>query len=142
MTLWAGPLTVGRNGVAVAPRAVTAGSGYRSYEVHQRMRVQQSTEKLDPARLMSAEFAGDPYPALAILRETYPCYRDWVGNSYWISRYDDVTSVFVDDANFESRSKLWFYGREDFGRDLRGHLPVAFSQATLTDRHAADVAQG
>jgi len=98
-SLWAGRLTVGRNGVAIAPRAITKGSGYRSYEIHQRQRVHQSTEKLNPLRLVSAEFALDPYPTLDVLRENYPCYRDWIGNSYWISRYDDVTSVFVDDAN-------------------------------------------
>ncbi len=137
--IWSGPLTTGRNGIAVARRAVTKGAGYRSYEVHQRMRVAQSTEKLNPSRLISPEFARDPYPAFEILREHYPCYRDWIGNAYWISRYDDVTSVFVDDANFESRSKLWFYGREDFGRDLRGELPVLKAQAAMIDRHAVPV---
>jgi len=139
-SLWVGPPTLGRNGVPIAPRAVTKGAGYRSYEIHQRMRVQQSTAKLDPLRLVSPDFARDPYPAFDILRENYPCYRDWIGNSYWISRYDDVTSVFVDDANFESRSRLWFYGEDAYGRDLRGELPVLLSQATLIDRHAVPVA--
>jgi pulcherriminic acid synthase len=139
-SLWSGPLTTGRNGVAVARRAVTKGAGYRSYEVHQRMRVAQSTEKLNPSRLISPEFARNPYPAFEILREHYPCYRDWIGNAYWISRYDDVTSVFVDEANFETRPKLWFYGQEDFGRDLRGELPVLKAQAAMIDRHAVAVA--
>ena len=139
-SLWVGPPTLGRNGVPIAPRAVTKGAGYRSYEIHQRMRVQQSTEKLNPLRLVSPDFARDPYPTFEILRENYPCYRDWIGNSYWISRYDDVTSVFADDANFESRPKLWFYGEDAFGRDLRGELPVLVSQATLMDRHAVPVA--
>ncbi len=140
-SLWAGTLTLGRNGVAVARRAVTKGAGYRSYEVHQRMRVRQSTEKLNPLRLVSPDFARDPYPAYEILRENYPCYRDWIGNAYWITRYDDVTSVFTDEANFESRSKLWFYGAEGFGRDLRSEAPVIVAQARGMDRHAADVAQ-
>jgi cytochrome P450 len=139
-SLWIGPPTLGRNGVPIAPRAVTKGAGYRSYEIHQRMRVQQSTEKLNPLRLVSPEFARNPYPTFEILRENYPCYRDWIGNSYWISRYDDVTSVFADDANFETRSKLWFYGEDAFGRDLRGELPVLVSQATLMERHAVPVA--
>ena len=139
-TIWARAPMVGRNGVAVAPRAVTKGAGYRSYEIHQRMRVRQSTEKLNPQRLISAEFARDPYPTLEILRENYPCYRDWIGNSYWISRYDDVTSVFADDANFETRSKLWSYGREDFGRDLRADLAVLTCQARLTDRYVMPLA--
>jgi pulcherriminic acid synthase len=139
--IWAGNLTVGRNGVALARRAVTKGAGYRSYEIHQRMRVSQSTEKLNPLRLVAADFALSPYPAFEILRENYPCYRDWIGNSYWISRYDDVTSVFVDDANFETRSKLWFYGLEGFGRDLRGELPVLFAQAKAIDGGAETTAQ-
>jgi cytochrome P450 len=138
--IWSGDLTVGRNGVAVARRAVTKGAGYRSYEVHQRMRVSQSTEKLNPLRLFSAEFAHSPYPVFEILRENYPCYRDWIGNAYWISRYDDVTSVFVDDANFETRSKLWFYGLEGFGRDLRDAPPVRVAQARAIDAHAGAVA--
>ena len=48
---------------------------------------------------------------MTILREHHPCYRDWVGNRFWITRYDDVTSVFADDANYESRSKRWFAGQ-------------------------------
>lgn len=138
-TVWAGVTTVGRNGVAVAPRAITKGSGYRSYEVHQRLRVAQNTEKLNPWTLISSQFAHDPYPTFEILRENYPCYRDWIGNSYWITRYDDVTSVFVDDANFETRSKLWFYGLEGYGRDLRREPPVSTSFAERIDHCVAGV---
>ena len=138
--IWSGDLTVGRNGVAVARRAVTKGAGYRSYEIHQRMRVHQSTEKLNPLRLVSADFAQSPYPVFEILRENYPCYRDWIGNSYWISRYDDVTSVFADDANFETRTKLWFYGQMGFGRDLREQLPVVVAHAAAMDAAAGKVA--
>lgn len=139
-SLWAGKTYVGRNGVAVGARAVTKGAGYRTYEVHQRMRVKESTEKLNPLRLVSPEFVADPYPAFEILRENYPCYRDWIGNAYWVTQYNDATSVFTDEANFESRSKLWFYGRDGYGRDLRGELPVLVAQAKLIDRNAAPVA--
>jgi len=138
---WSGALTtVGRNGVAVAPRAVQAEAAYRSYEVHQRLRVAQSTEKLDPSSLISEDFARDPYPVFVILRENYPCYRDWIGNAYWLTRYDDVTSVFVDDANFETRTKLRTYGLDAFGRDLRDHPAVLAAGVALVDRHAATVA--
>src|SRR6476469_1709850 len=94
------------------------GVGFRTYEVYQRERVGQSTAKIQPRQLISASFVRDPYPTLAVLREDYPCYRDWSANSFWITRYDDVTSVFMDDANFETRSKRWRYGGPEVGRDL------------------------
>ena len=86
---------------------MTRNSGWRSYEVYQRMRVGESTARIKPRQLSSDDYLADPYPLLAILREEYPCYRDWPGNCFWITRYDDVTSVFVDDANYETRPRLW-----------------------------------
>lgn len=115
--------------------------GYRTYEVFQRERVGQSTAKITPRQLMSPAFVHDPYPTLAILREDYPCYRDWIGNAFWITRYDDVTSVFMDDANYETRSKLWRYGREGFGRDLRDELPVLTACASRIDAQAPAIAE-
>ena len=93
-------------------------AGYRSYEVHQRERPGQATPLIRPGELRSEEYLGDPYRLAAILREHYPCYRDWSGNAYWITRYDDVTSVFQDDANYETRARRWCYGMDDLGRDL------------------------
>lgn len=140
-SIWKGPLTVGNNGVAVSSRPTLHEGGYRSYEIHQRQRLRDSTEKIKPSDLISREFQLDPYPALEILRENYPCYRDWLNNAYWITRYDDVTSVFTDDANFETRSKLWFYQREDYGRDLGNELPVLKAMAAKMDAEANDVAE-
>jgi pulcherriminic acid synthase len=108
-------------------------AAHRSYEVYQRERVGESTALVKPRQLMSDEYLADPYPVLATLREHYPCYRDWLGNRFWITRYDDVTSVFVDDANFETRSKRWSYGRPGFGRDLRGELDVLWCHANRID---------
>jgi len=87
--------------------------GYRTYEVFQRERVGETTNLLSPRQLISRDYQRDPYPILAIMRENYPCYRDWVSNRFWITRYDDVTSVFVDDANFETRPKAWWLGHPD-----------------------------
>ncbi len=123
---------IGANGVAV-PQGMHGDAGYRTYEVYQRERVGESTEKIKPIQLVSAEFARNPYPLLAILREHYPCYRDWLSNCFWITRYDDVTSLFTDDANFETRPKRWFYGVMDYGRDLRRTLPVLVAQAKSMD---------
>jgi cytochrome P450 len=135
-------IRVGRNGVPIVVRPNRAhGTGYRTYEVFQRQRVHESTEKLKPQHLISPEFLRNPYPTLATLRENYPCYRDWIGNSFWVSGYDDTTSVFVDDANYETRPKRWFYEREDWGRDLWEQLPVLFAHERGIDRNATPVAE-
>ncbi len=130
--------TVGLNGVAIT-REPSAAKAYRSYEVHQRRRVGQSTAKLRPNALISPGFLEDPYPTFAILREHYPCYRDWVGNAYWLSRYDDVTSVFVDDANFETRPKRWWYGLDHAGRDCGDELPVLAAYERIVDGSVAAI---
>ncbi len=115
--------------------------GFRTYEVYQRERVGQSTPKIKPRQLLSPDFARDPYPTLAVLREDYPCYRDWSGNSFWITRYDDVTSVFVDDANFETRPKRWTIGLDGWGRDLGDELAVLMAEAARIDALAPVVAE-
>ena len=135
-----GLTVIGANGVAI-PEGTHGDAGFRTYEVFQRERVGQSTAKIKPAQLVSREFADDPYPLLAILRENYPCYRDWLNNCFWITRYNDVTSVFTDDANFETRSKAWHLGIEGFGRDLRTALPVLTAQANAWDANAGRLAQ-
>ena len=119
---------IGANGVSI-PVGTHGDAGFRTYEVFQRERVGQSNAKIKPAQLVSRAFADDPYPLLTILRENYPCYRDWLNNCFWITRYNDVTSVFADDANFETRSKAWHLGIEGFGRSLRAALPVLTAQA-------------
>jgi len=78
---------------------------------------------------------------VGILREHYPCYRDWPGNSFWITRYDDVTSVFVDDANYESRPKRWFYGLGEWGRDFGDDVPVRWAVANTLDGNARPIAE-
>jgi cytochrome P450 len=134
------PQTVGLNGVELA-KFDYEDDGYRSYEIYQRERVGQSTEKVNGLDLASADFVRNPYPALSILRENYPCYRDWINNCYWITRYDDVTSLFTDDANFESRSKLWRYGLEGYGRNLGENLQVRSAWTEAMDAQAAQVAE-
>ena len=129
------PGVVGGNGVAV-PRFNHGGQGFRSYEIHQRERVGQSTEKINGSDLASSDYAANPYKYLSILRENYPCFRDWINNCYWITRYDDVTSIFSDEANFETRSRLWYYNLQDFGRDLGAELPVLWAWSRALDAHA------
>lgn len=134
--------TVGRNGVVITRRAPHDGRSaqYRTYEVYQRERVGESTEKIRPAQLASDQYRQDPYPLVGILRDNYPCYRDWMTNSFWISRYNDVTSVFTDDANFETRSRSWLYGIEGYGRNLADELPAIQAEAALTDSLSEGIA--
>lgn len=104
-------------------------AGYRTYEVFQRERVGESTTQFTPRELIGDEMLTDPYRLLGLVREHDPCYRDWIGNRFWVTRYDDVTSVFTDDANYEFRSARWWAGIPDHGRDLSGELPVLRAQA-------------
>jgi cytochrome P450 len=132
----------GRNGVVIskpAPRSEGA-PGYRNYEVHQRERVGESTEKIKPIQLLSEDYRLNPYQLVEILRENYPCYRDWLANSYWISQYNDVTSIFADDANFETRPRTWACGLSTSGRDLGQELPVLITRATQIDNNAVPIA--
>ncbi|MEM9622296.1 MAG: cytochrome P450 [Pseudomonadota bacterium] len=134
----------GLNGVAIPQRQTRpddAAPGYRTYEVYQRERVGESTEKIKPMQLVSADYAADPFPLMSILRDNYPCYRDWVNNCYWVSGYNDVTSIFSDDANFTSRSKLWYYQQEAYGRDLSDQLAVQVCRAEGMDQFATPVAE-
>jgi hypothetical protein len=75
---------VGRNGVVIIkrPKRSDGPPKYRTYEVYQRERVGESTEKIKPGQLISEDYRLDPYPIVAVLREHYPCYRDWLSNSY------------------------------------------------------------
>ncbi len=125
-------------------------AGYRTYEVFQRERVGESTNLLSPKELIGDEMLTDPHRLLSTLREHDPCYRDWKSNRFWITRYDDVTSIFTDDANFESRSKRWRLGITSLGRDLWHHVPVLNAHAdrvdaaviAATERCLADLAAG
>ncbi len=116
-------------------------AGFRSYEVYQRVRRAETVPELKPRRLSGPDYLDDPYPILAVLREHSPCYRDWPGNAFWVTRYDDVTSVFVDDANYETRSKRWRSGLDGWGRDLGAELAVAACVTARSDTAAESVAR-
>ena len=131
---------IGKNGVFLRKSNHNSeSSGYRTYEVYQRERVGESTEKIKPSELISEEYRIHPYPFLETLRENYPCYRDWLSNCYWITKYNDVTSIFSDDANFETRSKNFFLKAEGIGRDLGNELPVLFAQEKSFDNETSNL---
>lgn len=103
----------------------TGSHDYRSYEIYQRERVGETTNLVNPRDLISEAYLADPFTVPGVLRENYPCFRDWIGNRFWVTRYDDVTSVFVDDPNFEGRPKRFAYGSDIGGQDLGSTPEVA-----------------
>lgn len=119
-------------------------SGFRSYEVYQRERVGETTNLVNARHLIADSYLSDPFTIPALLRENYPCYRDWVGNRFWITRYDDVTSVFADDANFETRSRLSVlasYQSDVIGRDLGDELWVRTAFADAAESLIGEIAE-
>ncbi len=114
----------------------TTSSSYRTYEVYQRERVGETTNLVNPRDLISDEYLADPFTVPGVLRKHYPCYRDWVGNRFWVTRYDDVTSVFVDDANYETRPSAAAYGQLISGTDLRHNTEVQQGWVDLVDNAA------
>ncbi len=125
----------------VAPKGMR--TGFRSYEVYQRMRVHETTPLIKPRQLSSATYLTDPFSLVGILRENYPCYRDWPGNAFWITRYDDVTSVFVDDANYETRSRRWRLGLDDSRTtDFSADLAVRSALTEVADSQGEQIARG
>jgi cytochrome P450 len=112
---------------------------FRSYEVHQRERPGQATPLIRPGELRRSAHLSDPYRLLSLLREHYPCYRDWSGNAYWITRYDDVTSVLRDDANYATPTRSSRYARTA-GRDLRAEPPIVTAFTGAIDATAPQLA--
>ncbi len=60
--------SMSRSGMPLFARNGTP-SDYRTYEIYQRERVHEATEKIRPIALTSDEFVRDPYPILGTLRE-------------------------------------------------------------------------
>ena len=117
----------------------------RSYEVYQRQAATDIPVVIPPGFWLRSEFVADPYPTLALLREHYPCFRDWHTNTYWVTSYDEVTSLIADDANFTARPRHAIYGAGLFGRDLRDEPlvrdAIGFGMQSLAEslaRRAAD----
>jgi len=120
-----------QNGVVISAEEKHAQS-FRTYEVYQRERLGESTEKIGPGDLTGTQQLTNPYPVLDVLREHYPCYRDWSGNAFWLTRYNDVTSVFSDRANFSVQSRAQACGLEK-ANDLSASVAAHRVWADLID---------
>ena len=60
---------------------------------------------IDPRIFDSPEFFRNPYPYYRILRDHYPVYHDKLHNTYWVTRYDDITECYFDDEGFNTIPK-------------------------------------
>ena len=62
---------IGKNGVSLRKSNHNSEkTGYRTYEVYQRERVSESTEKIKPSELISEEYRIDPYPFWKLCERT------------------------------------------------------------------------
>ena len=59
----------------------------------------------DPRIFDTAEFARNPYPYYRILRDHYPVFHDRLHNTFWVTRYDDITECYFDDEAFNTIPK-------------------------------------
>ena len=63
------------------------------------------TPLFDPRILDSMEFFRNPYPYYRILRDHYPVFHDKLHNTYWVTRYEDITECYFDDEGFNTIPK-------------------------------------
>ena len=107
---------------------------------------------IDPRLFDSPEFQRNPYPYYRILRNHYPVFYDALHNAYWVTRYDDITSCYMDEEGFntipkgmssgvlgntqlelsgiEHRRRRNLYGRHLIGKALDRRLGVIERLAT------------
>jgi pulcherriminic acid synthase len=104
------------------------------------------TPLIDPRIFDSAEFYRNPYPYYRILRDHYPVFHDKLHNTYWVTRYDDITECYFDDEGFntipkgsssgvlgntqlelsgvEHRRRRNLYGQHLVGESLKNRIPA------------------
>ncbi len=63
------------------------------------------TPLLDPRILDAGEFFRNPYPYYRILRDHHPVFHDKLHNTWWVTRYDDITECYFDDEAFNTIAK-------------------------------------
>ncbi|MEM7099653.1 MAG: cytochrome P450 [Pseudomonadota bacterium] len=107
---------------------------------------EDGTPLFDPRILDSPEFFRNPYPYYRILRDHYPVFHDKLHNTYWITRYEDVSACYFDDEGFntipkgsssgvlgntqlelsgvEHRRRRNLYGQHLVGKNLNLRLPA------------------
>lgn len=104
------------------------------------------TPLFDPRIFDAPEFYRNPYPYYRILRDHYPVFHDKLHNTYWVTRYDDITECYFDDEGFntipkgsssgvlgntqlelsgiEHRRRRNLYGQHLVGKSLQNRIPA------------------
>jgi pulcherriminic acid synthase len=68
-------------------------------------RAEDGTPLIDPRIFYSAEFRRNPWPYYRILRDHYPVYFNKLNNTYYVTRYADMTECYYDDIGFNTIPK-------------------------------------
>ena len=110
------------------------------------------TPLFDPRIFLSAEFRRNPWPYYRILRDHYPVYFNKLNNTYYVTRYDDMTECYYDDITFntipkgssngvlgnvthelsgvEHRRRRNLFGQHLVGKSLENRIPAIERLAT------------
>lgn len=63
------------------------------------------TPLIDPRIFDAPEFGRNPYPYYRIMRDHYPVFHDQLHNCYYVTRYDDITACYFDEAGYNTIPK-------------------------------------
>jgi len=63
------------------------------------------TPLIDPRIFFSAEFRRNPWPYYRLMRDHHPVYFNQLNNTYYVTRYDDMTECYFDDIGFNTIPK-------------------------------------
>ncbi len=63
------------------------------------------TPLIDPRIFFSEEFRRNPWPYYRIMRDHYPVYFNKLNNTYYVTRYEDMTECYYDDVGFNTIPK-------------------------------------
>jgi cytochrome P450 len=63
------------------------------------------TPVIDPRIFFSTEFRRNPWPYYRLLRDHHPVYFNKLNNTYYVTRYDDMTECYYDDIAFNTIPK-------------------------------------
>ena len=58
---------------------------------------EDGTPLIDPRLFYTAEFRRNPWPYYRLMRDHYPVYFNKLNNTYYVTRYHDMTECYYDD---------------------------------------------